>query len=495
MNQNPITQIASQGATHQAWKHSSCSRRHALQIGAIASFGLGTNHLLGLRDATAASANPSFGKAKSCIFIFLSGGLAQHESFDMKPDAPEEIRGEFKPISTKTPGLQICEYLPKLAQISHLWSLCRTVTHSTNDHSVGHHVMLTGRSDLPVGFNPSLPQPTDFPSLASNIGYSIRPQNNLPPAVVLPERLIHNSGRVLPGQFAGVMGVEHDPWFVEASPFHPKSYGAFPQFAFDHQRREGKDERHFEAPQLTLPHGKTLKDIHDRVSLLSSLNRQRSSLREIQQTDNLDRYRQSALSMLTDAKVHKALSVRDVDRKQLERYGEHSFGWSLLMARQLVDCGVPLIQVNLGNNETWDTHGNAFPHLKDNLLPPMDQAVSALIEDLHASGQLEETLVVMAGEFGRTPLITHLKEHYAYAGRDHWGALQSVLFAGGGIKPGVVVGKSDAKGAYPVDRPVKPENFAATIYNLLGIPSDATWKDAVDRPHPIYHGDPVHELT
>lgn len=481
-------------ARTSTFQHSACSRRAALQIGAIAACSLGSNHLFGLREAVAGPGNPAFGKAKSCIFIFLSGGLAQHESFDMKPDAPEEIRGEFKPISTNTPGLHICEHLPNLARTSHLWSLCRTVTHSTNDHSVGHHVMLTGRSDLPTGFSPNQPQASDFPSIASNVGYSVRPSNNLPPAVVLPERLIHNSGRVIPGQFGGAMGHKHDPWFIEASPFHAKSYGAFPQYAFDHQRREGADERIFQAPQLTLPHGKTINEIQERLSLLQSINTQRRSLNHLEASMNLDRYRASALSMLTDSKVHRALAVKDLAPQQLERYGNHSFGWSLLMARNLVDCGVPLIQVNLGNNETWDTHGNAFPHLKDNLLPPMDQAVSALLEDLESTGQLEETLVIVAGEFGRTPLITHLKEHYAQAGRDHWGALQSVLFAGGGIKPGVVVGKSDSKGAYPIDRPVKPENFAATIYHLLGIPSEAVWADAVERPHAIYYGEPIHEL-
>ena len=165
------------------------------------------------------------------------------------------------------------------------------------------------------------------------------------------------------------------------------------------------------------------------------------------------------------------------------------------MARRMVEIGVPLIQVNLGNNETWDTHGNAFPHLKQRLLPPMDRAVSALIEDLHAAGQLDETLIVMAGEFGRTPKITHLAQHYKLPGRDHWGACQSVLFAGGGIVPGIVIGKSDAKGEYPVDSPVKPENFAATIYHLLGIPAQAVWKDTLHRPHSVYQGEPIAGLV
>ena len=231
------------------------------------------------------------------------------------------------------------------------------------------------------------------------------------------------------------------------------------------------------------------------MSLLDRLNRQRRAIDQVAEPGELDRFRQTAASMMVDPNVHRALDVTQADPRMLDRYGRHSFGWSLLMARRLVDAGVPLIQVNLGNNETWDTHGNAFPHLKDRLLPPTDQALSALIEDLDESGQLQETLIVMAGEFGRTPKITLLREHYKLPGRDHWGACQSVLLAGGGIQPGVVIGRSDAKGEYPTDSPVKPENFAATIYHLLGIPSEAVWKDSLGRPFPIYHGDPIHGLV
>ena len=482
------------------WRHTPFGRREALQIGAASIFGLGVNHLIALREAHAACGPQPLAKAKSCIFIFLSGGLAQHESFDMKPDAPEDIRGEFKPISTRTAGFQICEHLPKLANISQLWSVCRSLTHPSNDHSAGHHIMLTGQSNLPVGFNPNAPSRTDHPSIASKIGHALSQSrelspNNLPPAVVLPERLVHNTARVLPGQHGGMMGQAADPWFIEASPFHTTSYGAFPEFSFDHQQRGKPDERIFQAPQLSVPHANGIADIHNRMDLLDRLNRQRKRIDQIGQSNTLDRYRQTAASMMVDANVHKALDVAKSDPATLERYGKNSFGYSLLMARKLVDAGVPLIQVNLGNNETWDTHGNAFPHLKDRLLPPTDQALSALIEDLHQSGQLDETLIVMAGEFGRTAKVTLLAQHYKLPGRDHWGAAQSVLFAGGGIRPGVVVGKTDSKGEYPVDSPVKPENFAATIYHLLGIPAEAVWNDTLGRPFAIYHGEPIAGLV
>jgi hypothetical protein len=476
------------------WHHASFSRREAIQAGAIGILGLGTNHLAGLRTALGTQGLATSGKAKSCIFIFLSGGLAQHESFDMKPDAPEEIRGEFRPIATHTTGLQICEHLPRLAQTSQLWSLCRSLTHPSNDHSAGHHIMLTGQSTLPPGFNPNAPNRTDHPSIAAKIGYGLGRRNNLPPAVVLPERLVHNTGRVLPGQHAGAMGPQRDPWFIEASPFHKTSYGAFPEFDFDHQERGHEDGRLFQAPQLTLPHGLGLKQIQNRLELLERLNQQRQYLDRMALARRLDDHRQSAVSLMTDPVVQKALDVTRADDPTQERYGKNAFGWSLLMARRLITSGVPLVQVNLGNNETWDTHGNAFPHLKDRLFPPMDRAVAALLVDLHESGQLDETLIVMAGEFGRTARISLLPQHYKLPGRDHWGAVQSVFLAGGGIRPGVVVGRSDAKGEFPADTPVKPENFAATIYHLLGIPQDALWQDAMDRPHPIYHGEPIHGL-
>jgi hypothetical protein len=477
------------------WDHASVARRDALQIGAIGILGLGVNHLLGLRQAHASDGNAPSAKAKSCIFIFLSGGLAQHESFDMKPEAPESVRGEFKPIATRTVGLQICEHLPMLAERSERWALCRSLTHGSNEHSAAHHIMLTGHSDLPTGFKPNQPGRTDRASIAAIAGRATHSRNNLPPAVVLPERLVHSSGRVIPGQHAGVMGAAHDPWMLEASPFQNMAYGAYPEYSFDHQQRGKEDQRVFQAPQLSLPHGLGLREVSGRLALLDTLQHQKSRLAGFAETEQFDRLRQGAVSLLTDSAVHQALDVTHADERTLDRYGRNSFGWSLLMARRLVAAGVNLIQVNLGNDETWDTHGNAFPHLKNKLLPPTDRAVSALLDDLHSTGELDETLIVMASEFGRTPQITRLEKHYKLPGRDHWGAVQSVWFAGGAVKGGNVIGSSDAQGAYPSERPVKPENFAATIYSALGIPANAVWHDAQDRPHLIYHGQPIAGLT
>lgn len=468
--------------------HPQHSRRTLLQAGSIGLVGLGMNHLAGLREAHGAP----IAKAKSCIYIFLSGGLAQHDSFDMKPSAADNIRGEFKPIATKTPGLQICEHLPMLAARSDKWALVRSLTHGSNDHSLGHAIMLSGRSAAPPGFNPSKPQRSDWPSIAAIAGAAATRRNdNLPPAVVLPERLVHWSGRVIPGQFAGQMGSHRDPWFIEASPYHNTSYGAFPQYHFDHQERGKPDDRVFQAPNLSLPQGMDSPRFVGRTSLLAHLQQQRAALDQAASTGAFDRLREGAISLLTDDKVRHAFDVTRADAKIQERYGANSFGWSLLMARRLVEAGVNLVQVNLGNNETWDTHGEAFPHLKDKLLPPTDRALSALLDDLSESGLLESTLIVMAGEFGRTPKITHLPQHYKQPGRDHWGAVQTVFFAGGGVRSGTVVGSSDRIGGYPASDPQTPENMAATIYQSLGIPATAAWHDEANRPHHIYNGEPI----
>ncbi len=470
--------------------HPAVSRRTALQAGAVGVFGLGLADLQQLR----AAAPTSRSKAKSVIFVFLSGGLAQHESFDLKPDAPDGIRGEFKPIATATPGIRICEHLPLLAARSGTWSLVRSLTHKTNDHSAAHHMLLTGRSDLPPGFNPSLPRPGDWPSMAAVAGAVTSARNNLPPAVVLPDRIVHNSGRVLPGQFAGIMGRQREPWFLEASAFEPKAYGAFPQYEFDHQQRAYAAKRHeFVLPDLSLPAGVDPLRFANRQIVLKQLDHRRAELDGA--GASLDRSRQDAVSLLTDARVRKAFDLAHAPAADLDRYGRNAFGWSLLCAARLVEAGVNLVQVNLGNNESWDTHGNAFPNLKDKLLPPTDKGLSALLDDLRERGLLESTLIVMAGEFGRTPRISTLTSHYKGPGRDHWGATQSVLLAGGGVRGGRVIGSTDKNGAFPSTDPQSPENFAATIYQALGIPKTAHWTDVEGRPHFVYHGEPIAGLA
>ncbi|WP_029247434.1 DUF1501 domain-containing protein [Schlesneria paludicola] len=477
-------------------RHEQLSRRTMLQAGSIGLLGLGLNHVTALREADASSDQSTQGKAKSVIFIFLSGGLAQHDSFDPKPEAPLGIRGLFSPIATRSPGLEVCEHLPMLAARSQNWSVIRTLTTPHNEHSQGHMSILTGRTPMPPTFDPTKPMPGDWPSIASVVGDTLpRRNNNLPPAIVLPERLIHNTGRILPGQFGGQMGSRRDPWFVEASPYNPKSYGAYPDYEFHFVRgRERNPNLKFQAPNLSLPHGLDIARLGQRSELLAMLDQQRADLEQTASVANFDRHRQSAVSLLTDAQMQRAFDVHNANPRDLDRYGRNAFGWSLLMARQLVEQGVGLVQVNLGNNEAWDTHENHFPLLRDCLLPPTDRGVSALLDDLNERELLKDTLIVMCGEMGRTPKINPIGGESKIPGRDHWGAVQSVFIAGGGTPGGIVVGASDKDGAYPVKSPQRPEDLAATIYHALGIPATASWKDDQDRPHQIYSGEPIAEL-
>jgi uncharacterized protein (DUF1501 family) len=475
-------------------KHPVFSRRDMLQAGTIGLMGLSLADVAALQAAT-----PAFGARprtpRAVIYIFLSGGLSQHDSFDPKPDAPDTIRGEFQPIATRTPGLFICEHLPRLAARSNKWALVRSLSHPSNDHSLGHHIMLTGRSEAPPGFNAGKPEPTDFPSLAAVAGYLVPKRNHLPSAAVLPFPYTHHSGRIVPGQFAGQMGARHDPWIVPAAHNCPR-YGACPN-CFDHERRPGAHvgDPVFEPPALRLAEGLTPLRFGSRRGLLDIIERQQRALDRAAAVVSMDRYRATATSMLTSGKVRAAFDLDNEKPEVLDAYGRNLFGWSCLLARRLVEVGVGMVQVNLGRNETWDTHGNIFPVLKDDLLPPTDQCLSALIDDLDTRGLLASTLIVMAGEFGRTPKVSNLPQFYELPGRDHWGAVQTVFFAGGGVKGGTVIGESDRLGAFPKTGKQTPENMAATIYQALGLDQTAHWYDATNRPFFIFHADPIDGLT
>jgi hypothetical protein len=359
--------------------------------------------------------------------------------------------------------------------------------------------MLTGRTPVPTGFDPNRPKPSDYPSIASVVTGLFPPRNNLPPAAVLPEKLVHVTGRTIPGQFAGEMGPRFEPWFIEASSYRDTSYihGAFPQYVF--QRADGRTtlpDYRFEAPRLELAQGLLADRVGSRAGLLESIESQLRTLGQTAETGFFDRHRQTALSMIMDGRVHRALDVHAAPDRVQDRYGRNSFGWSLLMARQLIEAGVRMVQVNLGNDEAWDTHEAAFRNLRDFLFPPTDRAVSALIDDLYERGMLDDVLIVMAGEFGRTPRVfTERSLKSQLPGRDHWGAVQSVFFAGGGVKGGRVIGSSDRLGAYPASDPQTPENMAATIYQAMGLPQSIAWKDALDRPHFVYHADPIRGLV
>ena len=318
--------------------HPIVSRRTAVQAGAVGLLGLGMNHLTALRETSAGEQPPkggtTSGRAKSCIYIFLSGGLSQHDSFDLKPDAPTEIRGEFNPIATKTPGLDICEHLPELSKRSDRWSVLRSLTHPTNEHTLGHYFMLTGRSDSSPGFvGDRKARPSDWPSIASIVGNALpRRSNNLPPAIVLPERLVHWSGGIIPGNYGGLMGTRRDPFFIEASPYgNPFWRGAYPEFTFANETKKPPkepDARVYQAPNITLSPDLNLGRVNNRVSLLNELDRQRGELERSAAAQSYDDHRQSAISLLAAKDVRRAFDVTNADQETQLRYGRNSFGWS-----------------------------------------------------------------------------------------------------------------------------------------------------------------------
>ena len=469
-------------------RRSVVSRRTAVQAGGLAALGLGMSDLARLRQA-AGAADPR--PPRAVIFVFLSGGLAQHESFDPKPDGPLDIRGEFRAIPTRTPGLQVSEHLPLLAARSESWAVCRSLTHRSNDHSAGHHIMLTGRSDLPPGFDPNGPKPGDWPSIAALAGGLLPHRGTLPPAIVLPEKLVHRTGRTIPGQSAGVLGGSREPWFLACSPYNPSTYGAYPEFLFHHEKGAASGAGiAFRSPDLTLPQSLMGGRLLDRIALRDRLDGQRRLLEASADAGAFDRYRDMATAALLDPSVAGAFDLAQVEPARRERYGENAFGWSLLLAARLVESGVSLVQVNLGNNETWDTHQSAWTSLRRFLLPPMDRGMSALLDDLAGRGLLDSTLVVMASEFGRTPKISTLPGA-SEAGRDHWGRVQSVFFAGGGVRGGTVVGSTDRFGGEPASDPQRPEDLAATVYQAVGLAAGTRWDDASGRPFTLSDGRPI----
>jgi len=440
-------------------------------------------------------------RARSVIYIFLTGGPSQHDTFDMKPDGPSEYKGEFNPISTATPGTHICEHLPMLAKRSRHWSLVRSLTHKESGHDKGTYVMLTGNTVVPSNFRANQPKGTDLPSIVAIAGSATTPRSNLPGSVILPEKLHHSNSGTYSGQFSGLLGPHHEPWLIHCTD-KPHAYhdysGAFPRYLFNlHDGvASDRDDWKFEVPHLALQEGVVQERFEERVALLKTIDSQRRQLEKVADVSSYGRLRQGVASLLCDPTVRQAFEVRRADPRVLERYGDNSFGWSLLMARRLVETGVNMVQVNLGNFGSWDLHGNNFPLLKDFLFPPTDRAISALLDDLHETGLLEDTMVVVAGEFGRTPRIFNGAPNvYKLPGRDHWAPCQSVLLAGGGIQGGRVIGSSDRNGAYPASDPQTPENFAATIYQALGIPRHANWHDAEGRPYHIYQADPIPGLT
>jgi hypothetical protein len=400
------------------------------------------------------------------------------------------VRGEFHPIATRTPGIEICEHLPLLAGRSEHFALVRSVATNSNGHEQACHALLTGRLDFPPGFNVNnVPSPNEWPSIPSQVMYATRGRNELPPAVVLPQPSVNEAARVRPGQYAGRLGPKYEAWHVDVAAACPLGNGACPHcFRFEGTPFEHAAPTIFDTPMLTLPEGGPIR-LQNRLELLAHVEDQQRRLERTAELLELDRHRGEAVSVLAEPKVRAAFDVEQADAATLERYGQNKFGLSLLMAARLVEAGVNLVQVNLGKNSSWDTHRRNFANLKENLLPYLDRSVSALLDDLAGSGLLDSTLVIVTGEFGRTPQIN--KD----AGRDHWGPVMSLLLAGGGVRGGTVIGATDEIAAYPVCDALTPENLAATMYATLGVPRSADWVDLDGRPHELYRAEPIPGLT
>ena len=440
------------------------TRRRFLQVGYSGLVGLGLPGLLAAR-AAAGNGRPT-GRARSVIVILLTGGLGQHDSFDMKPEAPEGMRGEFKPIATTVPGIRMCEHLPGLASRAGKLAIVRSMAHPEGNHLLAVHRVLTGQPSNPRGANDldRVASRDDFPCYAAVLDRVRRRTDGVPSGVALPTRLVEGP-LTWPGQDAGFLGPRHDPW----------------QLRLDPNRPEARDD------SLALPPGLDPGRLHRRRHLL--LQGTTSSAADDPFLDQQD----AALALLCNGRIGQALDLDREDPRLADRYGRHSFGQTLLIARKLVEVGVPIVQASMGIVQTWDTHVDNFARLREKLFPPLDQAVSALLDDLEVRGLLDETLVVMLSEFGRTPRISRLTPD-AVPGRDHWPKVFPAVFAGAGVMGGQVIGKSDRLGAYPVSRSFGPPDLAATIYNALGVDPATELRDRLGRPVRLCTGEAMTPL-
>lgn len=443
------------------------NRREVLQVGYSALVGVGLPVCL---QRPALSAEAQAGPAresprpKSIIIVFLTGAASHHDTFDMKPAAPPEIRGEFQPIGTSTAGVHVCEHLPQLAARAHHYALIRSLSHRDNNHLMSTHHVLTGALQ-PGGFFDKVASRDDWPCYSSALAY-LRPRHDgIPSGVNLPT-FLREGPLTWPGQHAGLLGSKFDPWQITADPAKPD----------------------FRVDSITLAPGLDVARLGKRQSLLGELDRQQRQMADFAESQRLANDQQLAFSILTSNRLAQAFDLRRESDAMRERYGRHTTGQSLLLARRLVEAGVPIVQVNVGRVQNWDSHGDIFPTLKKRLLPPLDQGVAALLDDLSESGLMSETLVMMLGEFGRTPKINSTR------GRDHWGPCFFGVFAGAGVRGGQVIGKSDEIGAYPVTAAYSPNDVGATVYHLLGLPLDAEGRDRLGRPVRLNTGNVIEPL-
>jgi hypothetical protein len=411
----------------------------------------------------------SFGRAKSCIFCFMFGAPAHQDIWDLKPDAAAEARGPFNPISTRVPGTLLGEHIPRTAQMADRFALIRSVTHPDSTHTVAMHYMQTGVRHRRPNTNPTN-LPDDFPCFGATMNLLNREPSVLPAGISLnaPGNEIP-SGHIFPGFFAGFVGRQHDPMFVTGDPSQP-NFDPFP-----------------------IAGGLARARVDGRASLLGRLDQLRKRLDQVDAVQDASGFQDKALRLINSPEAVRAFDLSREQPTVRERYGMTPFGQGCLLARRLVEAGVRLVTVNWARDyqarvaDHWDTHADNFGKHKK-LLPVFDLGYTALLDDLEQRGLLDETLVAIIGEFGRTPKIN------SNAGRDHWPGCFSITLAGAGIRGGLVHGASDKIAAYPARDAVSPEEVAATIYHALGIPASTELVDHSGRPFPLTTGKPLLEL-
>lgn len=432
-----------------------------MQVGGLGTLGLSLPRLLASQERRSAP-------VRSCVIFLLHGGPSQLDIWDMKPAAPAEVRGEFNPVATRVPGMQITESLPLLAQQAHRFSIVRSMTHSAINHNAATYFVTTGQPPPreQIAFTPT---ENDFPHLGAQVSFGRPSQDKVPTAVSLPDP-VSDGPYTCPGQNGGFLGARYAPFTIDGDP-------NVDDFVV-HGLNDAPEDRR----------------IQGRQTLLGAVNRSLGRLAHERSIEALGRYQQRAFSLLTSQSTRQAFDIQSEPGRLRERYGRHKYGQSLLLARRLVEAGVRLVTVYWGgrvNNPLphWDTHFNNNRRLREELLPPFDQCFSAFLEDLAQRGLLESTLVICMGEFGRTPRFGQFTGNGVNeTGRDHWSQCYSLLLAGGHAAGGRIIGRSDRFAAYPADDPITPSDLSASILHTLGVDPRREVRDAFTRMVPLSTG-------
>ena len=441
------------------------SRRTMIQLG---SLGLG-----GVASSLLADSNPAPDRDTSCIMFFLDGGPSHHETFDPKPEAPSGVRGEFGAVDTTVPGLRICDRLPLLAAQAHNYSIIRSLHHGNNSHAPAEHQMLTGRMGTRNGTRRAV---IETPSFGSIISRLCGPRRAGMPAYVGIPWSFHHAHIGSPFGAAAYLGSQHEP------------------FESGHVPASTTEE--FTVPILELPSGVTRSRLQQRRDLLSHVDRFQQQGPAAAALRHNREFTTQGMQLLLQQQVRSAFDLTREKPQTREQYGPHEWGQGALLARRLVEAGVTFTLIQCGLRQDWDTHNKAFPRL-EKLLPQLDRAVAALIADLSNRGLLDKTLVMVIGEFGRTPKVGQITtgNQTDQSGRDHWAHCFSALMAGGGLNRGQVIGQSDSIGGYPANQPSHAQDLFATMYRVLGVDPHTLFVDQQDRPIPVLnHGTPISGL-